>query len=93
MCMETVTGCRKNITDIYTFLLFIRTRIERAVFLVQKDSNVLDLPREILMKNLLNTGNSPEKRLRLTKKDNCVKGLRLLCRRVFLLKLSGYMFE
>ena len=48
---------------------------------------------EIPVKNLLTTGNSPEKRLWLTKKDNCVKGLRLLCRSVFLLKLSGYMFE
>ena len=40
-----------------------------------------------------NPEHSTEKRPGLTKKDYCAEGLRLLCRRIFLLKLSRYMFK
>ena len=67
---------------------YLNTKKQYSIFTNEKDSSL-----KISVKIFRTPGNSPEKRLGLTKKDNCVKGLRLLCRSVFLLKLSGYMSE
>ena len=69
------------------YVLFLDA--ERKCFFINENKQSL----KISMFLFWYPGHSMEKSLGLEKKDNCAKGLRLLCRRIFLLKLSRYMFE
>ena len=62
----------------FFYVLFSEYKKQYSIFTNEKDSSL-----KISVKIFRTPGNSPEKRLGLTKKDNCVKGLRLLCRRSF----------